>query len=688
MEEKPTTQNAKTPGQVRWGKVALLLVIPGFLLGLVLLMTSLAVDESDFKIASNLSYTLAEQSGRPKIAAISDTVVLVWSDGANADVRTKSIGSIYLKSATEIGNYWRFKVPVFEATSSVWGVEPDFVVDVSNPDLIHVVWAEGIGCEFSSPTDIGCNGFPTIRYASCNISSDLNTCTEPMNVITDEDFNFRAPTLAQDENGNLHVAWLRSPQGGDTLILYSRGVLSGTERVWNGGGIVQDTGDGQDAQLAYLAGRLHLIWDFEPGSANPEASQIRYIYDDIVNNDFFTTTLGTPTVLSNLPNVLQGETFNQANPGNPSMVVETVTFNGAPQNWVLVAFDLLDLTASGNEEEDPTFGLAFIESQFNGSSWPPSARSVPFQQTRFLSEYRSETQEQTEGLQPSLLLTTTQTATDTEIWAHLVWHEKVSQGEEDNYQVYYAYLTEPVNPNVSWQSAITVTLPEVTPTPTEVIIDDPRPNPRTLRPNGLNGLDSIGPGLAVSGSGTAHSAYLERQPGVPRSADVYYQGVIAGTIDPAYITNEVDLTVRANPTFSSTIQPVFPSIQITYTIKITNSGPLDAVQLGLTTTLRPGGIITYNLGSLETSFGEAALLQPRDIITWFGTLPSQSTLAITVTATTAPVTGLNNIIATGEIWNRGSRLLPIGQPRSEVILREVAQTTLSQNIDYLPLVFK
>ncbi len=611
-------------------------------------MIARAVQPSEFDTPNNFSRTAKAgyASGPAFIKSDGSTLAIVWSDGANQNYTgTKYYGNIYLKSGDEIDDYWREKIKVFTATNNDWGVDPAYVFDATAIDTIHVVWAQATGCNGDL---LNCD-FISIQYAQCDVSDDYNTCDTPQEIFGGNTVQkFRRPAIAQDDLGNLHVVWTDE---NSNAIFYSRGVdpTQPGGPTWSSATLVTDAPGGKSPQLAFSNGRLHMVWDAE------SAGTINYLYDDNLTNDVLAKS-GT-SVWSFSP----GGDYTGANPGSPSIAVVDPT-----SNILYIAFDMADPNNPNN------FALGYSRSTNNGTSWT-GIRDIPTAKdngtfTTFQTD-KSRIGSDFGGLQPTLAITYTGSMT----YINVVWQSDVFEGEGNIYEVFHSarvITSTTVGFDKPWSTPFTLT------NPTGGV-------PRVASNNG----DSVMPTFTISdpnngGADKMHLAYLEMPPNA-NTLDAYYRGVIAGTIDPAYLldADTFAVTHAVTPTQIITSNRNLPPQIIRYTLRITNSGNLNAVGVGITDTFNLPSLI----GSISKPTGGAKLITATKTITWNGDLAANSGITIEFTATTTALNLPVTILNTAQLWNIASE----GKTGNDkIIISKAVATRYQLHTIYLPLVFK
>jgi uncharacterized repeat protein (TIGR01451 family) len=644
-------------------KLLALLTLPLLMGSLVFI--SLAVDTDDFAHRQNLSRTGRLdnlQSSPPKMTTNGNTIVVVWSDGfeeGNPD-RVKDFGNIYLNSARESDNYWRAKFKVFASNSSDWGATPD-VAFQPGVDLVHVVWAEGHDCSNTAPGE-ECQ-LEDIKYRLCDVSQDVTSCPAAAQVIASggnvKRFN---PKVAVDGNNRLHVVWSQS-SGADNRVFYSRNGGSG----WSGPVEVAQANGGQDAQLWASPNRLHLVWD------DIAAKQIKHFYDNTPEDDALSPGGGVETFTA------EATPYNTGNPGNP-----TLTGRG---EWLFIAFDV------ENPNNSQEFALFYSMSADEGENWP-LIYNIPDQGIGSIFNDLS-SPDQDVALQPSLVVTSTGVLTR----LHAVWHERVTTQSAGfpikHYRIRFSdvALNQPLNPaSPAWSAPLSVT--------------------HVLSPTGR---DTTNPNLIVTdpaagGTGTGHIAYLEEtdvknREDLDPQLDVFYEGGIAGTIDPAYILDEFSSGEggTSNPLNIKGVDQSFIQLEpgqisnirevMTYTIRFKNEGDLDFIGLGITDTLPVE--VDYN-DDLQTVITPGppnnAVYNPATRqITWFGNVPAGTEVKISFSVTTNDLLNVpdtvENVVDMWSIGTGGAAIIDEEQPNcSGGAHTDCAYTILAISIVYLPVI--
>lgn len=648
-------------------KLPLILILPVLLFSLV--FVSLAVDTDDFSHRHNLSRTGRLdnlQSSPPKMVSNGNTIVAVWSDGFEGGNpnRTKDFGNIYLASARETDGYWRAKLKVFDANFSNWGTNPAVVFDRTTPNRVHIVWAEGSDCTNSATAESGCP-LRSIKYRQCDVSGNINFCLASPQVVASGGgsnvtrFN---PQIVMDGDTDLHVVWSQRT-GAVNKVFYSRNGGSG----WSTPTEVAAAAGGQDAQLWASPNRLHLVWD------DIAANRIKYLFDTNHDDSSLSASGGVKEFRAG------ASPYSTGNPGNP-----TITGRG---NWLFIAFDVEN---PGDEDE---FALFYTMSANQGDTWP-LVYNIPDQ--NIISVFNHLSSPVTDrALKPSLVVTSTGTATR----LHAVWHERVPVKSlpfpVSEYRVRFSDLdlSQPLNPNTpKWSAPISVT--------------------HILDPAGRATTDPkliiTNPALGASGEG--HIVYLEEanlknSNQDIRQLDVFYEGGISGTIDPAYILDEFSggQGGTANPLDIKGVEPTFIKLEpgqtsgiravLNYTIRFKNLGDLDAIGIGITDTLPVE--VDYN-GDLQTVItppgGSAAVYNSGSRqITWYGDVPPGTEISISFSVTTNDNLRVPaNVQNTVDMWNLGTGGQPIVDPDQPNCPggthTDCANTILAITIIYLPVI--
>lgn len=635
---------------IRAKKIIRIITIPVLAiaaLGILSAMISHAIQPGDFDTPVDFSRTAKAgyASGPAFIKSDGSTLAIVWSDGASTN-DNKYYGNIYLKSADEFDGYWREKLKVFSADTNNWGVDPAYVFDTTAIDTIHVVWAQGSGC---NGVLTNCS-FVSIQYAQCDVSDDYNSCSAPQEIYGgNTTVSFRRPSIVQDDldPGNLHVVW--TDESANT-IFYSRGVNPSQSGgpTWTSATIVSDATNGKNPHLAFSNGRLHMVWDAE------SAGTINYLYDENYTNDVLAASGG---VKSFAPT---GVSYFKANPGSPT--IATVTPNS---DLLYIAFDMENAANHNN------FALGYVRSINNGTGWT-SVRDVPTAQDGLFTTFPSKpfSTDLRGGLQPTLAITYTDTMTH----INVIWQYDATQGEGSNYNIFIASRT------------ISNTLSGFdTPWTTPFTLTDPIGGaPRLASAS----TDSVMPAFTISdpnngGANQAHLAYLE----APQNAstwDAFYRGPIIGTIDPAYLldSDTFAITHMVTPTQVVTGASSLPVQTLHYTLQFTNTGNLDAIGVGITDTFN----LPARIAGISAPTGGAALDSVNKIITWNGDIPAHTGVTVDFVATTIDPFNLPVTLAnTADLWNLASA---VKTGSNKIIIRKSVATYYRQYTTYLPLVFK
>ena len=620
-------------------KVLALLILPILLLSTALIV--LAAEPEDFDHRNNLSRTtkFGFDSSAPQIATSGPNIAVVWSDGFNDKPTTKDAGHVYLKTAKEGSDplngegYWRAKTFVFEADTNRWATNASFTFDHSNTNFVHVVWSEADSCAGAL---FNCR-FRTIKYKRCNISGNINTCEASQTVVnTLLNESLVDPQIAHDNDGDLHVIWLRESQATNKYF-YSRHDGVG----WSSPTEIGVTEFGQDARLIYTNNRLHLVWDNE--TPNQQSKNIKYFYDS--NDDDSLLSPDSQEAFLGF-----GVDYHpNGDAGNPDLI--------ALDDWLVIAFD------GQNTQDADQFALFYTLSTDNGDNWL-NVNSLPVK----ITPQDFESKEADFGLKPRLAISTSGSLHD----IYAVWQEEIRPTPFDSaqYRVRFSDLNltkaNPVNSDpFVWSEPVTVTFPTI------------------------KSRDTINPGLAVTrladGSGTGNIAYQEivNYVGGEQRFDLFYRGGIAGTIDPAYILDEFEGIDGQLENFK-TVNPAsvqtstFPiNVDLEYTILFTNTGNLDAVGVGFTDTLPSG--VTYNNDLVHTGAGSAQYDGNRTI-SWFGTVKSGESVRLTFSVNTASISQVPTTVRNQlEMWNIGV---------TEPFLNDTADTILAASINYLPVIFR
>ena len=654
-----------------WAKLSAVFMSAVILLGLTLIFITQAAGPADFEHPTNLSRTAKDgkQSGTPKIAKKGTTFAVVWSDGFEPGVgsNVKSFGHIMLANADENDGYWRPRLNVFTATTTHWGAEPAIVFDrASGSKIVHIVWSD------VDATDPNSLRFPAIKYAQCDISGDQPFCAAPVTVANGgTGVNYRNPSITQDDSGNLHVVWTEEVNHKVFYSRFSGGSWSIPQEVFSAQG-------GKTPMLTYSNGRLHLVW------VSSDNTQVKYLYDTEIDDN----SLGASGLTSwQAGQDGQTTTFAGGTVKNPNIV--------ALGDLLFVSFDIRDPDATTNPDDEADFFLVYARSTNNGNSWaaqghyagiPDPDENIPYPAFGKSDIYLSNNGDVTGGLQPSLAITTSASATHLNIAWHYIYDDPNSLGP--TYQVFHTWINvDPLDAfTATWVTPpYTVTNP---PTPT------PDPNEERIPPTvnsiqriaGTDSNPSVAPALAVTypadgGQGELHVAYLERTAD-DTAWDVFYRGFIAGTIDPLYLQDEdmFQMSNEVQPTRIVTSAKFLPSQTLAYTITMSNIGDSNAIGVHITDTFNiPTSDIT--MMTPHASTGTLTFNGSTNTFLWAGDIPQNTTVVITLTAVTKdqlelPVTVVNS----AQLWNKGSG--------GDVVLTRNSVTRLQQYTLYLPLVMK
>ena len=661
-----------------WLRLGLTLTAPLLLLSIIFIAASYADGpEDDLDTLLNLSRTTAldRSSGAPIMRAMDDTtgtLVAVWSDGISEEqnqynLNSGSSGHIFLQSASEAGGYWRPRITVHTATVASltdMAADPDFVFSMvaTQPYTLHLVWAEGGYIGSGGTENIR---FPKIEYMQCQVADDFNTCWADSVTIVDgssSGIHYSSPSIAQDTLGNLHAVWVDAT---NNQLYYSRYRKDGGSYVWSPPSAIANTGAAQNPDLIFANGRLHLVWDNE--DTNSQA--IRYIYDDNYTDDVFAATGATKSWFA-ADNRFHN--YQNGNPGNPQLIA-------------LPALNQLFITFDVQHPTDATqFGLFYNRADFNGTGWSASHYifDIPHQDvgTNDFSIYHSNEVATTRGLMPTLALSYTTPITWGKVWLHTVWHDNITAGENTTFQVMHSrrvVSNTETGLTQEWTTPYTVSNPPVTPTPP--------PGKKPASPDAPAGAsrDSVAAALATTNGGQKHlhAAFLEREKGQDKRWDVYYRGVIIGTIDPGYLQdpNVFQMSKNVTPGSIVTSANTIPSFPITYHITLNNSGTMNALGLALSDTL-PAEI--QSISRIEMRGGGTLITDTvHKTISWTGTITRGEYIEIFIYANTKddlPVpTTIKNTVA---LKNPGSK--------GEVALSKTAYTRITHFQIYLPLVMK
>ena len=648
-----------------WFKLTIIAIGAPVFLSVALMFITQAATPEDFAHPTNLSRTakIDRESGAPEIARKGSTFAVVWSDGFAAGIgsNVKSFGHIMLANADENDGYWRPRLNVFTATATHWGAEPAIIFDqASGSKTVHIVWSD------VNATDVNSLAFPAIKYAQCDVSGDQPSCTAPVTIASASGVGYRNPDIAQDASGNLHVVWTDEV---NNKIYYSRGTPPFSIGDWSDEQIVGAAIGGKSPQLVYSNGRLHMVW------VNGDTTGISYLYDSDTSDNFLQAD-GYHSWQAD------SGTFAGGKVGHPELV--------ALGDLLFLTFDIRDPSAVDTDEES-NFFLVYARSTNNGGGWtsykgiPDPEENLPYPAFGQSDIYPSDNSNVSGGLQPSLAITTSTSATHLNIAWHYIYDDP--NGTGPTHQVFHTWVdVDPTdNFTATWYTPpYTVTNP---PTPT------PEPEGRippamngSQRINGADSNPSVAPALAVTypadgGLGKLHAVYLERA--ADNAAwDVYYRGFIAGTIDPLYLQDEdmFQMTNEVQPTRIVTSAEKLPPQTLAYTITLANIGDSNAIGVHITDTFNiPTSDITVvahnaNTGTLTFDAGTNTLL-------WAGDIALNTTVLITMTAVTKdqldlPVTVVNS----AKLWNKGSG--------GNVVLTRNGITYMQQYTIYLPLVMK
>jgi uncharacterized repeat protein (TIGR01451 family) len=215
---------------------------------------------------------------------------------------------------------------------------------------------------------------------------------------------------------------------------------------------------------------------------------------------------------------------------------------------------------------------------------------------------------------------------------------------------------------------------------------------------------------AAGGTGTGHIAYLEEtdvknREDLDPQLDVFYEGGIAGTIDPAYILDEFSSGEggTSNPLNIKGVDQSFIQLEpgqisnirevMTYTIRFKNEGDLDFIGLGITDTLPVE--VDYN-DDLQTVITPGppnnAVYNPATRqITWFGNVPAGTEVKISFSVTTNDLLNVpdtvENVVDMWSIGTGGAAIIDEEQPNcSGGAHTDCAYTILAISIVYLPVI--
>ncbi len=668
-----------------WLKLILTLAAPILLFGIIFIAAGHADSpEDDLDTLINLSRTTAlnRSSGAPVMRAISGTLVAIWSDGISEEqndfnLNSGSSGHIFLQSATEAGGYWRPRISAHTAitkTLKELAADPDFVFSMvaTQPYTLHLVWAEG---DYTGG-GMGNLKYPKIEYMQCQVANDFNSCwTESINIATSSSVNYRNPTIAQDDRGNLHVIWVNA----DTKELYYSRSYTHTHAItWTTPSLIANAANAANPDLIFANNRLHLVWDNENASSASNRC-IKYRYDDTPTDNAFTFVGSKNWCADRAYFAIGGDNqYKNGNPGNPQLA--------AVPNLDSI-FITFDMQGSGEENARTTdeFGLFYARSENNGDGWqviPAEILDIPRQGERSqgFSIYHSDEAATTRGLMPTLALSYTAPITWGNVWLHALWHDNITAGEDATFQV---MSSRRVVSNTAaglaqqWTTPYTVSNPPVTPTP------PPGRAPASPDAPAGESRDSVAAALAITNDGQKrmHAAFLEREKGEDTRWDVYYRGVIIGTIDPGYLQdpNVFQMNKTVEPGNIVTAANTIPSFPITYHISLNNSGTMNALGLALSDTL-PSEI--QSITGVEMRGGGTLVTDTvRKTISWTGTISRGEYIDIYIYGLTKddlPVpTTIKNTVT---LKNPGSK--------GEVALSKTAYTRITHYQIYLPVVMK
>lgn len=639
----------------QWLKLSTIVLLATTILGLNLLYLANA-ETADGLVddlrgdSINLSRTATlenQDSGAPVMAAQGSTLAVVWSDELlNDTVDTTTAGHIYLKSGDQdtSSGYWRPKVKVFTGTLNTLADQPAMIFDRSVAGKVHLVWLEG---RFESDPSSGDNfWYDKVKYTTCDVSGDVNTCQKEKTIATssNDKVKYRSPVIAQDDANNLHVVWVDSSN--NSTLRYIKGITGSGSFNWTGIGAAEDASgmitNADNPKLIYNNGRLHLVWDDKSGN-------IKYIYDG--TSDALLKADGQQTWSNNYDD----DDFDGGDPGNPSIV--------ALNNRVYIAFGIKHPTDNPRK-----YALVYARSDYNGNdlSWYDKLVSIPDGKTDSFTKYQPSGDNSLTSLYPALAVDTTGVYTR----LHAMWqyYDGSHGGHTD---IYYAWIITDTF-TAPWNSEGAVT----NNADSSRIAD-------VTRIQGEN-TASIDPALAIASVGglsKLNMAFLEK-PGNNDKWDIHYRGGIAGTIDPAYLLDTTfNLTATVNPGHIQTGTNTIPQLTMTYIITIANTGPLDAVGVGITDTFT-----SYPDGEVGTIFAPAALHGNVGVVgnklTWIADgnkMESGQTEILEFTmrsngSVPVPTTFNGRVV----LWN----------PADNDIMRENAYTTIQKYTIYLPVVFK
>lgn len=638
-------------------KIWSIVALPVLIFGVVFI--GMAFNASDFENLNNLSRTTknGQDSGPPNIKTRDSRIAVVWADGFNDDEDTKEAGNIYLKSAIEgtgaNEGYWRAKLPVFVADINNWGIDPDFVFDEVNNNLVHVVWSQGSNCNNAI---FNCD-FQSLQYRRCNISDNINTCEAPKLVAQTSAANESMinPKIAHDGT-DLHVIWqvVDDNQQTPDIFRYRRSTNIGDS--WSAITEIPALAGGQDTNLLYNNGRLHIVWD--EADAITGQREISYFRDTNDDDD---------QIIVQGKQTFKGFSVDYTNEdaGNPTLI--------GSGNWLFIGFDVRKKNISSNASNDKFFGLFYTMSDDNGNSWL-NVNSIPDQDTP--TEFESNLLADTDhALKPQLAISSTGTVTQ----LNAIWHEKVPVsipgGVIRKYRASFSSLTlnAPIGGGTpDWSQPEIVTFPEQ---------DDPEDISE----------DTIIPNIAFtdfgSNPGTGNLTFQQvnlQDTAANRRADVFYVGGISGTIDPEYILDEFEgpngggdnRTNFKKVTPTKIVTEVVPPapIKLDYIIEFTNKGNLDFIGLSFVDTLPAGTTFNNDINPPIATYDGG-----NHTINWNGNVPKGQTVRITFSVQTP-----NDLKLPVTIRNRLD-LYSIG---AEAPLTSFAQTEIAATFAFLPIIFK
>jgi hypothetical protein len=353
----------------------------------------------NFSNKFRLSTALRVVSAGPDIAAAGDYVAAVWSEGYNKDTTTKEFGRVYLKSAHAVSG-WESRLQVFAVTANNWGKDPKVTFDPSDSSRVHIVWAQADSCS-GGGNPLPCK-WRTIKYTTCTLIG-VDSCASPEIVYrtTGTNHDYSTPDVAVDTSGNVYVVWRRSSPA-PAALMYRRKPSGGS---FSGGGAITGTDGGRNPALAFVDGRLHLVWD--------AGNTIKYQRNSALGN----TWSSDQSVTWNAPVGYQDPSFPAIGAGSSSALYAV---------WAIQS-------ASNNQQ----YALAFDFSQ-NGATWKDAGGDglgVPDKGTFTLfKSSKGGSVSYLESLKPDVAVTGTGTAA----YAHVVWHG--AQGEGSIYNVWYTSL--------------------------------------------------------------------------------------------------------------------------------------------------------------------------------------------------------------------------------------------------------